>query len=1114
MAKQIKIGFDSVPSPVTLQYPQLLDILGNPLLDDAGNPLLTEEEGTLSSFSSARNSLSLHVNNPKETPVKVVEQFPDTSAVSSSILGVPKSETQLSLFSDVSTYGINKDDWNYYTFVGVNSYPNEWYRRKNPVFGNRQFPEFSEAPNEQALYLKSFPTQYSFPFPPGNPSYNESNWERYVKFIAAGKFLYGRFSGNGIFQKNNLISDRINFVDLDGNEISVIFEGESFSTEAEYSNIIVAYGDDLDASFEELERFTLFWNKILSNEALFPELVGSAETDYTKTDDYGYLRTALAEETRPGYNINYETFAVLESRKTFRYQPGRVSGFTFGVRMKTDLSDLNNFIEWGAANETDQYMFQLTGARLNIIRRSTIKLPNELLERMDLDSSFQRQVYPVDLNNDNPILPPEGSQSGTHYELKVPRDNFNGDRLDGSGPSGYTMSFEDVTMYKIEFSWYGAIGAKFYAYIPVGNGEARWVLIHTLVIENGLGEPILKNPDMKFRYTVFSQNVGELTEPIYIYKYGASYYIDGGDEGTITLSTKTADTKEVTSNDALLAILPKNNITSSYESTELVNYKKLYPQTVTVSSDKACRIDVKEIIGSSDGFHFHYTPSLRANQNNKTIVDNFVLVNNNQEIQFADGVTTFSTVDDGAKIIADGIYNAYLSSPSAAISSTIKRLKDRGDITEFDFGFEYEDRAIGDKVYKLDGTEFDGSTSFSARITNFNSVAASTVPINANRFKIHFLNPQKKDDTHGNSHFAEFAVSLIGKEPFLDSANNNVLRFDSLNPIEYNVEDTVHVKWSQLEEQLNLEGYEVREWEPLQGDRLEKDFRVRDDELPKGDNTGIVSVVEGEVQIVEYAVENFDTGTNTITFAAGVNPGTILNNGGEVGIDGVASGINFTGTLTSSGTGGNLRYKIVVDGNLNSVAPGGDVTATGVQIKIIRLKSAWEVESYSQTGSPRFTRQSSWRYEKIDTFDIQPLYLVIAMRENAEVNNIIVEEFYTDKTLTHTPKFIWGDDDSITLSTVSTESDLKAPPNFSSDDRLSGVRFDTQTQQPLRPGETIYSFYVGANDPERVELSDIFAQDRKISTIGLYNNRAYYFTGTTLDGTTSNVDIALTVKEQ
>jgi hypothetical protein len=47
-------------------------------------------------------------------------------------------------------------------------------------------------------------------------------------------------------------------------------------------------------------------------------------------------------------------------------------------------------------------------------------------------------------------------------------------------------------MYKIEFGWYGAIGARFYAYIPTDNGDARWVVIHTLVIENSLESPCLE----------------------------------------------------------------------------------------------------------------------------------------------------------------------------------------------------------------------------------------------------------------------------------------------------------------------------------------------------------------------------------------------------------------------------------------------------------------------------------------------------------------------------------------------------------------------------------------------------------------------------------------------
>ena len=88
------------------------------------------------------------------------------------------------------------------------------------------------------------------------------------------------------------------------------------------------------------------------------------------------------------------------------------------------------------------------------------------------------------------------------YEYRVPRSRFSGDRLDGTTDellysdsvgdnragskvrdvntqefvndiSIWDLDFTKVTMYKIEFSWYGAVGALFLAYVPVSNGEAR-----------------------------------------------------------------------------------------------------------------------------------------------------------------------------------------------------------------------------------------------------------------------------------------------------------------------------------------------------------------------------------------------------------------------------------------------------------------------------------------------------------------------------------------------------------------------------------------------------------------------------------------------------------------
>ena len=106
----------------------------------------------------------------------------------------------------------------------------------------------------------------------------------------------------------------------------------------------------------------------------------------------------------------------------------------------------------------------------------------------------------------------------------------------------WDLDFTKVTMYKVEFSWYGAVGALFLAYVPVSNGEARWVRVHHLRASNQLKVASLGNATLPITYLVYgggtSKNRGysdTLRIPSnfdygsssqHIVKYGASYYID------------------------------------------------------------------------------------------------------------------------------------------------------------------------------------------------------------------------------------------------------------------------------------------------------------------------------------------------------------------------------------------------------------------------------------------------------------------------------------------------------------------------------------------------------------------------------------------------------------
>jgi len=168
------------------------------------------------------------------------------------------------------------------------------------------------------------------------------------------------------------------------------------------------------------------------------------------------------------------------------------------------------------------------------------------------------------------------------YEYRVPRSRFSGDRLDNAtdtllfsdvtaenragsvvrdsvgaitqDTSIWDLEFDKVTMYKIEFSWYGAVGALFLAYVPVGAGEARWVRVHHLRASNQLKGSSLGNATLPITYLVYggggglnrygypndldkrsNTSFGYGSSSEHIIKYGASYYIDGGDRGTVKL---------------------------------------------------------------------------------------------------------------------------------------------------------------------------------------------------------------------------------------------------------------------------------------------------------------------------------------------------------------------------------------------------------------------------------------------------------------------------------------------------------------------------------------------------------------------------------------------------
>ena len=1121
MPKQIKIGLDKVPAPVTKQFTQLIDIEGNLLTDAAGNPLVTEDEATLGSFATSSNALSLFLNNlGEDQSIPVEEKFSETSEVSSSLLGIPRAEEQLSLFADVSTYGLDEDNWNYYTFSNA-TYPGQWYRKEDPIFGRRSNPTFNEGSEEQALYLKTFPSQFTFP---GSTVADKltvptPSMKAYMNFIAMGKYLYSIFVGVApTFANLNFLDTDIYIIDASKAPVAyppAFFAGGGAMSDS--GNFFdVEYGPDLQTSFDKIERWTAFFQKIANGEDEYPLLPnqGAAPPEFKERSDYVSLRNFVNNDCRPGGSSSAENFAILESKKTFRYQPGRASGFTFGVRMQTDKSSNSNFIEWGCSNDTDEYMFQLRGVQLNIIRRSTIRMPDALLIRQGLDPNVQSstEIYPKGVGN-----------SVGMWETVIPRTEFNGDNLLGSGPSGYILSSEDVTMYKIEFSWYGAIGAKFYAYIPSGNGDARWVLIHHLIIENGLGEPVLNNPDFKFKYLIYAADTSNMKAPIFLYKYGSSYYVDGGDEGTIQLVTTTTDTKQFQNRTPIVGILPKQEI-ENQDGIGLTNFKKAYPSQVSVSSDLACRIDIEEVVGSPDGAHYNFSPSLHNGVHADSNIYNFQYqLNSNNTLDIVTGGADGDALqldDQDGHIIADGVYNQFVNYDDDSEHKTFTIRRRNGSHALVDSTVLDSSKTDGSIISPLAGSTFTG------KVSNYKAVAASTVPIESNEFKIHFLNPIAKDPYAGGRHFAEFGVGIVPFLPEIDTINGNVLRFrNSANTLEtFDKNKFPFVEFSCVGTQFDYATKtDYAEWDPGYGHRFAVDPRLPN---PTGEDSGRVCSIRGQVRNESYPVDSVVAGTGTyagkwkVVFNSTPPSSAVLDIAGGTSEVGVADiGLNLFYVTEPVFSNETQKWSLYVSGDITDSGTGtGTRAVTAVQVKTITLTDDFQLESYDDDGGKKFTHRE-FTTSKAVRFNSQPLYLVIAMKDGAKVNCILVEEISKNGVNTHTPVFI-KDSSTLTVTNSGGSSNILSPSAFNSEKRLSSIRFDSSTLNPLRPGRVLYSFFLGANTPQKIDLSNIFGRDRKGLARGLLNNNAVFFTASNLDstngigGSLGNLEMTITAKEQ
>jgi hypothetical protein len=1119
MSKQIKLGFDRGSPSTRITDQPLVDVRGNFLRDQYGDFLFTETDVIPPESFFARNSTSVNLNNESDNrllggPISVREQFPEQSEVSISMLGVPRAERQQTLLSDVSIYGMDDNTWEFYRSPNPLQ-PNEWATRTNRTYGRRFNPRLKEHPNEQALALEVFPTPWNFPFGPNWGSqrrFNSILFPRYINFILLGNALYEYYASRNLevfASENFLVPDM------------AVFDGED-----------IIYNENFDLALQYIEQWTMTWMNIRDNILEDPLNVGFRLSAGAVNR---ILKSSLGfdfSQTQPGYSSTSYRYCQLQSKESYRYQPGAISGFTFGVKLNADPASLATTLEWGCANETDQLMFQVRGSQFNIVRRSTVPLTQRNLElngfsledqeTIESPNPFERSTTTF-TTSDIGVAPPVKPQL---YELVITNSKFNVDPLDGTGPSRYNISFNEVTMYKIEYSWYGAIGAKFYVYAPSENAGARWILVHQLIIENTLDFPSLQNPFMHFRYAIYSNDTSTLREPVYLFKYGASYYIDGSDEGTFTYNSyRIPSENSITSTNStpLMSFIPKDRIFNR-DGVGILNRKNFYIENISVTSSKNARLDLLECDGCPGGHGYFYAPGLVNGQ--RGIEDRF-RINSSGNLEFVDPEKEFDEFEGNKKIIGPGIFSSY-AFPKEDDNQTLT-IRRRFGIeiinTPIDNkGYESGDAAIvGGNEIDMIGYEFDG------RITGFDDIIASDVPLNKKNIKIMFLNPTNIETT---GQWAEFRIGITNKKPALELSQDGTEELLLFGGSELDMDSEIFGEFHQFQTEKNVQGIDIGELDPRYGDIMQQDPRIGS---PTGTNSGKCSELNFELNDLILNEVSYSTtdpsnqleGGNYIIFKR--IPPVFELDGGGIGIFNgnrfVESGVKFTSNVVEffNEDDDENNYIVSIDSDISLLS---DISEENIAIKTVRCFG-------------RFINIT-----KTFPYAANEYYLFVAMRDNARIHNIVVKEFDDQSSFSHTPNWLSDDRSNINVIQVQnrapggnvvekleTSNEFidndgnfymggitftgNSPSNFIDRNRQDSILFDDQISLPLRPSSLLTSIFLSGNKTESINMNHIYDQQKLKMTKGSFNNRYLTFSSIIIEPQESGtIQLNISGKEQ
>lgn len=174
---------------------------------------------------------------------------------------------------------------------------------------------------------------------------------------------------------------------------------------------------------------------------------------------------------------------IRQTKSVMRYIPGRAATLSFAIRLETPQVGIRR--RFGLFNETDGFFFEDDSGTYSCVIRNTA--------------------------------------AGITSDIKVVRDDWSGDKLDGTGWSQYIADATKIQMVNFDYEWYGA-----------GQVQFNWVIggekinIHKFNTANELERPWSSTPFLPIRCEL--ENVTGVAGTHYMYQGSNSLIQEGEPE--------------------------------------------------------------------------------------------------------------------------------------------------------------------------------------------------------------------------------------------------------------------------------------------------------------------------------------------------------------------------------------------------------------------------------------------------------------------------------------------------------------------------------------------------------------------------------------------------------